>query len=90
MTNSLIIKAASFSALQFTRWRSAALLCLLLPSLAWSEAADGLNVFSDGEVIYAEQINENFRYVLENGGCSVNQVEGGARFDGVNVVPDES
>ena len=53
----------------------AALLCLLLPSLAWSEAADGLNVFSDGEVIYAEQINENFRYVLENGGCSVTQIE---------------
>ena len=66
MTNSLIIKAASFSALQFTRWRSAALLCLLLPSLAWSEAADGLNVFSDGEVIYAEQTNENSRYILEN------------------------
>ena len=78
MTNFLITKAASFNTLQGTRWRSTALLCLLLPSLAWSEAADGLNVFSDGEVIYAEQINENFRYVLENGGCSVNQVEGGA------------
>ena len=70
---------ASSNALQGTQLRSVALLCcLLLPSLAWSEAADGLNVFSDGEVIYAEQINENFRYVLENGGCSVNQVEGGA------------
>ena len=79
MTNFLITKAASFNTRQGTHWRSAALLCLLLPSLAWSEAADGLNVFSDGEVIYAEQINENFRYVLENGGCSATQ-------DGSNVV----
>jgi hypothetical protein len=46
--------------------------------LVWGEASDGLNVFTDGEVIFAEQINENFRYVLENGGCSVNQAAEGA------------
>ena len=59
------------------------LFCLLLAlaSPLAKAATSGLNVFSDGEVIYAEQINENFRYVLEsaasNSGCSAQQ-DGGS------------
>lgn len=52
---------------------------LMLFSFSMSLFAQTLpHTFEDGEVIFAGQVNENFQFVLENGGCSVEQIEEGA------------
>ena len=65
------------------------LACLLLiPALSSAQVP---HTFSNGEVADAEQINQNFNYVLENasGGCTVEQVDNTAEIscaDGSTAV----
>ena len=61
---------------------------LLLPALSLAQVP---HTFNNGEVADAEQINQNFNYVLENasGGCTVEQVDNTAEItcaDGTTAV----
>ena len=61
---------------------------LLLPALSFAQVP---HTFQNGEVADAEQINQNFNYVLENasGGCTVEQVDNTAEItcaDGTTAV----